>query len=129
MSQKGGQPNCYSGFLSNSLEQLVENCELVLKGKGLQEGWTFLQKEIIKAQEQTAFLCCKMSQQGRRLAELDKKLLLILQGKKKEKKKKAVYLFLPHLHKLVKLDSMQSEIQANNEHYLIHHSLLNKQLM
>ena len=107
---------------------MVESCELGLKGKGVQAGWTFLKKKIIEAQEQTVLLCCKMSQQGR-LTWIDKELLLILQEKEKKKKKekkKSVYLPLPHLQKVVKLDHLQSEIQAHNECYLIHHSLLNE---
>ena len=31
--------------------------EAVLKGKGVQEGWTFFKKEILKAQEQAIPMC------------------------------------------------------------------------
>jgi len=31
--------------------------EAVLKGKGVQEGWTFLRMEIFKAQEQAVPMC------------------------------------------------------------------------
>ena len=35
--------------------------EEVLKGKGVQEGWTSFKKEIIKAQEQAIPMCQKTS--------------------------------------------------------------------
>ncbi len=33
--------------------------ETVLKGKGVQEGWTFFKKEILKVQEQAVPMSCK----------------------------------------------------------------------
>jgi len=39
--------------------------EKVLKGKGVQEGWTFFKEEVLKAQEQAVPMCQKMT----RLAE------------------------------------------------------------
>jgi len=35
-----------------------------LKGKGVQEGWTFFREEVLKAQELTVPMCCKTNQQG-----------------------------------------------------------------
>lgn len=40
----------------------------VLKGKGVQEGWMLLKKEVLETQEQAVFLCCKMNWQGKKLA-------------------------------------------------------------
>ena len=37
----------------------------VLKGKGVQEGWTFFKKEFLRAQEQAVPMCCKANWQGR----------------------------------------------------------------
>ena len=59
--------------------------EAVLRGKGFQEGWTFFKKEILKAQEQAVPMCQKTSQQGRRLAWLNRELWLEL------RKKRSVY--------------------------------------
>ena len=44
--------------------RLVERVpwEAVLKGKGVQEGWTFSKKEILQAQEQAIPMCRKTSQ-------------------------------------------------------------------
>jgi len=39
--------------------------DLALKGKGVQEHWSLLKKEVLKLQEQAFLLCCKVSQQGR----------------------------------------------------------------
>ena len=39
----------------------------VLKGKGVQEGWLLLKKEVLKAQEQAIPLCRKMNWWERRL--------------------------------------------------------------
>lgn len=50
--------------------------ESVLKCKGVQEGWLFLKKEVLNAQEQAVPLCQKMSQQGRRPVWLNRELLL-----------------------------------------------------
>ena len=36
------------------------------KGKGVQEAWTLLKMEILKAQEQAVPECCKVSRRGRR---------------------------------------------------------------
>ena len=58
--------------------------EAVLKGKGVQEGWTSLfKKEILKVQEQAVPMCQKTSWRGRRLAWLKRELWLEL-GEKKE---------------------------------------------
>jgi len=42
--------------------------ESVLKGKGVQEGWSLLKMEVLEAQKQALPLCCQMRHQGRRLA-------------------------------------------------------------
>ena len=55
----------------------------VLKGKGVQEGWAFFKKEILKVQEQAIPMCRKMSQQGRRPAWLNRELWLELWKKKR----------------------------------------------
>lgn len=55
----------------------------VLRGKGVQEGWLLLKKEVLKAQEQAISLCCKMSWRGRRLVWMNKELFLKLQEKKR----------------------------------------------
>ncbi|KAK4810854.1 hypothetical protein QYF61_008826 [Mycteria americana] len=52
--------------------------EAVLKGKGVQEGWTFFRKEILKAQEQAVPMCRKTSRRGRRPAWLNRELWLEL---------------------------------------------------
>jgi len=39
--------------------------EKVLKGKGVQQGWTFFKKEVLKAQEQAVPMCHKMNRQRR----------------------------------------------------------------
>ena len=57
--------------------------EAVLKGKGVQEGWTFFKKEILKVQEQAVPMCRKTSWLGRRLAWLNRKLWLELREKKR----------------------------------------------
>ena len=56
--------------------------ELLLKRKGVQEAWTLLKMEILKAQEQAVPECCKVSRRGRRLAWMNQELLLRLQKKK-----------------------------------------------
>ena len=48
--------------------------ETVLKSKGFQEVWTLLKKGILKAQEQSVPLCCKMIQKERRPALLNKEI-------------------------------------------------------
>jgi len=55
--------------------------ERVLKGKGVQEGWTFFKEEVLKAQEQAVPMCCKMNQRGRQSAWLNSELLLGLRKK------------------------------------------------
>ncbi|KAK4825741.1 hypothetical protein QYF61_002180 [Mycteria americana] len=57
--------------------------EAALKGKGLQEGWTFFKKEILKVQEQAVPMCQKMSRQGRRLSWLNRELWLELRKKRR----------------------------------------------
>jgi len=57
--------------------------EIVLKGKEVQESWTFFKEEVLKAQEQAVCLCCRMNQQGRRLAWLNRELLLELRRKRR----------------------------------------------
>jgi len=54
-----------------------------MKGKGVEEGWTFFKKEVLKAQEQAVPMCRKMNQQGRRLAWLNREPLLGLREKRK----------------------------------------------
>ncbi|KAK4829746.1 LOW QUALITY PROTEIN: hypothetical protein QYF61_006455 [Mycteria americana] len=64
---------------------LVESVpwEIVLKGKGVQEGWAFFKKELLKAQEQAVPMCGKTNQQGRRPAWLNRELLLRLRKKRR----------------------------------------------
>ncbi|KAK4820378.1 hypothetical protein QYF61_025454 [Mycteria americana] len=66
--------------------RLVDRVPLdaVLKGKGVQEGWTFFKKEILKAQEQAVPMCRKTSQWGRRAAWLNRELWVELREKKGE---------------------------------------------
>ncbi|KAM9591475.1 uncharacterized protein ACIBXB_006271 [Morphnus guianensis] len=59
--------------------------ETVLKGKGVQEGWTFFKKEILMAQDQAIPMCRKSNRRGKRPAWLNGELLLGL------KKKRRVY--------------------------------------
>jgi len=33
--------------------------ERVVKGKGVQDGWTFFKEEVFKAREQAVPMCCK----------------------------------------------------------------------
>jgi len=40
--------------------------ERVLKGKGVQAGWTFFKDVVLKAQEQAVPMCCKTNRWGRR---------------------------------------------------------------
>ncbi|KAK4830584.1 hypothetical protein QYF61_011819 [Mycteria americana] len=56
--------------------------EAVLKGKGVQEGWTFFKKEILKMQEQAVPICQKTSQPGRKVGWLNKDLWLELRKKR-----------------------------------------------
>ena len=39
--------------------------ETVLKGKGVQKGWTFFKEEALKAQEQAVPMCLKTNRWGR----------------------------------------------------------------
>ena len=55
--------------------------EKVLKGKGVQAGWTFFKEEVLKAQEQTAPMYHKTNRWGRRLAWLNREILLGLRKK------------------------------------------------
>ncbi len=56
--------------------------ETVLRGKGVQEGWTFFKKEVLKVQEQAVPICHKKNGRGRRPAWLNGELLLGLRKKK-----------------------------------------------
>jgi len=49
------------GLFSTLVERV--SWERVLKGKGVQAGWTFFKEEVLKAQEQTVPLCCKTNHQ------------------------------------------------------------------
>ncbi|KAK4815560.1 hypothetical protein QYF61_004077 [Mycteria americana] len=64
--------------------RLVERVpwEAALKGKGVQEGWTFFKEEVLKAQEQAVPRCRKMSQRGRP-AWLNRELWLKLRKKRR----------------------------------------------
>ncbi len=57
--------------------------ESLLKGKGVQEAWTLLKMEILKAQEQAVPECCKASRRGRRPVWMNRELLLRLRKKKR----------------------------------------------
>lgn len=48
--------------------------EAVLRGQGAQEGWTFLRKEVLQAEEQPIPMCHKLVQGG--LAWMNSKLPL-----------------------------------------------------
>lgn len=37
----------------------------VLRGKGIQQGWTFFRKDVLEAQELTVPMCCKMNWWGK----------------------------------------------------------------
>ncbi|KAK4815696.1 hypothetical protein QYF61_006679 [Mycteria americana] len=65
--------------------RLVERVpwEAALMGKGVQEGWTFLKEEVLKAQEQAVPRCQKTSRRGRRLAWLTRELWLELRKKRR----------------------------------------------
>ncbi|GAB0205785.1 hypothetical protein GRJ2_003044100 [Grus japonensis] len=67
------------------LRTLVERVpwKTVLKGKGVQEGWAFFKKEVLKAQEQAVPMCHKMNWWGRRLAWLNRELWLGLREKRR----------------------------------------------
>jgi len=53
----------------------------VLKGKGVQAGWTFFKEEFLKAQEQAVPMCHKTNRRGRRPAWLNREPLLGLRKK------------------------------------------------
>ena len=57
--------------------------ESLLKGKGIEETWTLLKTEILKAQEQAVPECCKASRRGRRPVWMSQELLLRLREKKR----------------------------------------------
>uniref|UniRef100_A0A8B9C3Y3 Reverse transcriptase domain-containing protein n=1 Tax=Anser brachyrhynchus TaxID=132585 RepID=A0A8B9C3Y3_9AVES len=57
--------------------------EEVLKGKGVQEGWALLKKEILMAQERSVPTCPKMSRRGTRPAWLSRELWLELRRKRR----------------------------------------------
>ncbi|KAK4815791.1 hypothetical protein QYF61_007231 [Mycteria americana] len=63
--------------------RLVERVpwEAALKGKGVQEGWTFFKEEVLKAQEQAVPTSRKTSWWGRRPAWLNRELWLELRKK------------------------------------------------
>ncbi|GAB0210105.1 hypothetical protein GRJ2_003476300 [Grus japonensis] len=67
------------------LRTLVERVpwETVLKGKGVQEGWAFFKKEVLKAQEQAVPTCRKTNQWGRLLTWLNRELWLGLRKKRR----------------------------------------------
>ncbi|KFQ03373.1 hypothetical protein N329_05067, partial [Haliaeetus albicilla] len=56
---------------------------MVLKGKGVQEGWTFFKKEILMAQDKAIPIHCKMNHRGRLPAWLSRQCLLGLWKKKR----------------------------------------------
>uniref|UniRef100_A0A8B9VG58 Reverse transcriptase domain-containing protein n=1 Tax=Anas zonorhyncha TaxID=75864 RepID=A0A8B9VG58_9AVES len=57
--------------------------EVVLKGRGVQEGWALFKRQILMAQERSVPMCPKMSQRGRRPAWLNRELWLELRRKKR----------------------------------------------
>ncbi|PKU42878.1 adaptin ear-binding coat-associated protein 1 [Limosa lapponica baueri] len=57
--------------------------EDTLKDTGVQEGWTYFRKEVLKAQEQAVPMCRKTSRRGRRPAWLNRDLLLDLKNKRR----------------------------------------------
>jgi len=56
--------------------------ERVLKGKGVQESWTFFKEEVLMAQEQAVPMSHKMNRRGRRPAWLNRELLLGRKGRR-----------------------------------------------
>jgi len=56
--------------------------EAVLKGRGVQEGWSFFKKEILKAREQAIPMYQKMGLGERRLAWLNREFWLKVRKKK-----------------------------------------------
>jgi len=67
------------------LRKLVEGVhwEKVLKGKGVQEGWTFFKEEVLKAQKQAVLMCHKTNWRRRRQAWLKRELLLGFRKKRR----------------------------------------------
>ncbi|KAK4816237.1 hypothetical protein QYF61_013645 [Mycteria americana] len=61
----------------------VEDNFLTQRGKGVQEGWAFFKKEVLKAQEQAVPMCHKTNRQRRRPAWLNRELLLGLRKKRR----------------------------------------------
>ncbi|XP_071886556.1 uncharacterized protein [Anas platyrhynchos] len=57
--------------------------EVVLKGRGVQEGWALLKREILMVQERSVPTCPKTSRRGRRPAWLNRELWLELRRKKR----------------------------------------------
>ena len=54
--------------------------EAALKDMGVQEGWTYFKREVLKAQEQAVPVCPKTSRRGRRPAWLNRDLWLDLKN-------------------------------------------------
>ncbi|KAK4810604.1 LOW QUALITY PROTEIN: hypothetical protein QYF61_007341 [Mycteria americana] len=65
--------------------RLVERVpwEAALMGKGVQEGWTFFKKEVLKAQDRAVPICRKTSRWERRPARLNRELWLELRKKRR----------------------------------------------
>ncbi|KAK4821278.1 hypothetical protein QYF61_017642 [Mycteria americana] len=65
--------------------RLVERVpwQAALRGKGVQEGWTFFKEEVLKAQERAVPRCRKTSRRGRRPAWLTRELWLELRRKRR----------------------------------------------
>ncbi|GAB0208240.1 mitochondrial enolase superfamily member 1 [Grus japonensis] len=67
------------------LRTLVERVpwDTVLKGKGVQKGWAFFKKEVLKVQEQAVPMCRGTNWRGRQLAWLKRELWLGLRKKRR----------------------------------------------
>jgi len=67
------------------MHPLVERVswERILKGKRVQEGWTFFKEEVLKAQEEAVPLCCKTNRRGIRPAWMNSELFLGLREKRR----------------------------------------------
>lgn len=86
----GGQQNCSFDFWRVDTELFRTLAgkipwDSILKSKGIWEGWMLLKKEVLKMQEQTVPLCCKMNLPGRILAWMNRECFLRLQEKKEER--------------------------------------------
>ena len=57
--------------------------ERVLKGKGVQAGWTLFRQEVLNIQEQAVPMCRKTNRRGRRPSWLNRELLLGLRKQRK----------------------------------------------